>query len=73
MSEQHTYPLGYGPETHWAMQEAWAILDTIKPGVLSHDVRNFLAGQIVGTLIRVTQEQQMQQRAKNEGQRERER
>jgi hypothetical protein len=33
--------------------EAWHVLDILKPGVLSDDVRFFLAGAIAGTLMRV--------------------
>ena len=50
---QHTYPSNYPPGTHWATDEAWAILDTLKPGVISDDVRFFLAGSIAGTLMRI--------------------
>lgn len=52
MTEKHEYPSAYGPGTHWATDEAWKILDTIKPGVISIDVRSFLAGQIAGRLMR---------------------
>jgi hypothetical protein len=54
MAEQeHTYPSDYPPGTHWATDEAWHILDILTPGVLSDDVRAFLAGAIAGTLMRV--------------------
>ena len=49
---QHTYPDRYPPGTHWASDAAWEILDTIKPGVISDDVRAFLAGLIAGRLMR---------------------
>jgi hypothetical protein len=52
MSDEHEYPSDYAPGTHWAIDEAWAILDTIKPGVISADVRAFLAGQIAARLMR---------------------
>ena len=51
--QEHTYPSDYPPGTHWTTDEAWHILDTLKPGVLSDDVRYFLAGAIAGTLMRV--------------------
>lgn len=50
---EHTYPPDYKPGTHWAITEAWRILDQVKPGVLSDDVRMFLAGAIAGTLVRL--------------------
>jgi hypothetical protein len=56
MSEKHTYPSDYPPGTHWAVDEAWAILDMLAPGVLDADHRNFLAGMIAGTLERVRDE-----------------
>lgn len=49
---KHRYPDRYPPGTHWATDAAWEILDTIKPGVISDDVRAFLAGQIAGRLMR---------------------
>ena len=49
---KHTYPDRYPPGSHWATDAAWEILDTIKPGVISDDVRAFLAGLITGRLIR---------------------
>jgi hypothetical protein len=52
MSE-HTYPFAYRPGSHWAITEAWAILDLLHPGVLSENVRALLAGAIAGTLERV--------------------
>ena len=57
MSEPvHTYPSDYPPGTNWATDEAWGILDTLKPGVLTEDVRCFLAGMIAGTLMRVRED-----------------
>lgn len=49
--DEHTYPDKYPPGTHWALDAAWEILDRIKPGVISGDVRAFLAGQIAGRLM----------------------
>ena len=53
---KHTYPSNHNPGTHWATDEAWKILDNLKPGAIPDDIRNFLAGAIAGTLIRVKQE-----------------
>ena len=50
---EYTYPSDYPPGTHWATDEAWHVLDILKPGVLTDDVRCFLAGAIAGTLMRV--------------------
>jgi hypothetical protein len=50
MSEEpkHTYPSNYPPGKHWALDWAWQILDTIKPGVIPDDARAYLAGQMTG-------------------------
>lgn len=50
---EHTYPEGRGPGIHWALDEAWTILDTIRPGVIPDEVRVFLSGMIAGTLMRL--------------------
>jgi hypothetical protein len=51
MSEpKHTYPSRYPPGTHWATDEAWRILDFVKPGIIPEDVRAYLAGAITGLL-----------------------
>jgi hypothetical protein len=50
--EQHQYPSNYPPGTHWAIDAAWEIMDTLKPGVLSLDARSLLAGMIAGNLMR---------------------
>lgn len=49
----HTYPSNYPPGTTWAITEAWGILDLVRPGVIDHETRAFLAGCIAGTLERV--------------------
>lgn len=49
---KHTYPSHHRPGTHWSTDEAWKIMDSLKPGAIPDDVRNYLAGQIAGTLIR---------------------
>lgn len=43
----------------WQLNVAWEIMDSIKPGILTDDVRAFLAGQITGAL--------MKYKAKNDG------
>ena len=53
---KHTYPSRYPPGVHWATDEAWRILDAVKPGLVSDDVRAFLCGMIAGTLQRVAKE-----------------
>jgi hypothetical protein len=52
MTEEHQYPSEYGRGVNPALDEAWDILDTIKPGVIPVDVRAWLAGMITGLLIR---------------------
>ncbi len=49
---RHTYPSKYPPGIHWAVDEAWHILDMIKPGLIPDDVRSFLAGSIAGALVK---------------------
>jgi hypothetical protein len=49
---KHEYPSDYPPGTHWAIDAAWEILDTLEPGRLTLDERSFLAGQIAGRLMR---------------------
>lgn len=56
---KHEYPSKYGPGkpgAHPAVEEAWAILDTVKPGVIPLDVRSWLAGLITGALIRTAKD-----------------
>ena len=50
---EHTYPPDYPPGTTWAITEAWRILDAVRPGVIDHETRAFLAGCIAGTLGRI--------------------
>jgi hypothetical protein len=51
-SEGHPYPSAYGPGTHWAIDEAWGILDGLPVGMLPDDYRFLLAGQIAGVLMK---------------------
>jgi hypothetical protein len=46
------YPPDYKPGTHWALDEAWAIMDQIPVGAISENLRFSLAGQIAGSLLR---------------------
>ena len=48
---RHEYPSDYRPGTHWATDAAWEILDMVKPGVISGDVRAYLAGLITSRLM----------------------
>jgi hypothetical protein len=50
--QQHEYPSNYPPGKHWAIDAAWEILDTLKPGVLSIEARSLLAGMIAGRLTK---------------------
>jgi hypothetical protein len=54
---QHTYPSEYGPDSHWSVAEAWAILDDLPVGQLTDDQRFLAAGRIAGTLLRVASPQ----------------
>lgn len=52
----HSYPDKYAPGSgSWSMDEAWEIVDRIKPGVIPIDIRSFLAGAIAGALSRVAE------------------
>jgi hypothetical protein len=48
----HEYPSMYPPGSHWAITEAWKILDSLKPGVLDINQRSLLAGMITGVLMK---------------------
>jgi hypothetical protein len=49
----YEYPSNYYPGSGGKeLDEAWEILDTIKPGVIPLDVRSYLAGQITGILMK---------------------
>lgn len=47
-----SYPSRYTPGTHWSTDEAWRILDTLKEGAISNEIRCFLAGMIAGALAK---------------------
>jgi hypothetical protein len=53
---EHPYPSNYRPGTHWATDEAWAILDALPVGALPDDLRFLTAGLITGTLIRIARD-----------------
>jgi hypothetical protein len=46
------YPKGYPPGCHWAIDEAWRVLDTVRDGAIPDTIRCFLAGAIAGALIK---------------------
>lgn len=49
----HSYPSRHTPDSgNWAAAEAWAILDTLKPGRIPPDVRCYLAGAIAAVLMK---------------------
>lgn len=52
---EQRYPSAYGPGTHWAIDEAWTILDRLPVGMLPDDQRFLLAGQIAGALMKHAQ------------------
>lgn len=54
--ETHTYPSKYPPGSHWAVTEAWSILDVLPPGTLDQEQRALIAGMIAGTLVRIASE-----------------
>jgi hypothetical protein len=63
---EHTYPTLYPPGCHWALDEAWAILDLVAPGVIPPDVRALLAGAIAGTLVGLTDDPHPRPRRRRE-------
>lgn len=52
MTIKHEYPSDYPPGVHWAIDAAWEILDTLKPGRLTIQERSLIAGMIAGRLMR---------------------
>lgn len=52
----HKYPPNYPPGTHWAIDKGWEVMDQIKPGRISDELRFLLAGQIAGMLMRMAHE-----------------
>jgi hypothetical protein len=49
---KHPYPSHYRPGSHWATDEAWAILDRLPVGMLPDEYRFLLGGMIAGALMR---------------------
>lgn len=49
---EHQYPSEYGRGIDPVLNQAWDILDTIKPGVIPTDVRAWLAAQITSILTK---------------------
>lgn len=47
---EHTYPSDHGRGVDPILDQAWDILDAIKPGVIPVEVRTWLCGQFVGIL-----------------------
>jgi hypothetical protein len=48
----HTYPSSYGRGVDPVLDEAWDLLDAVKPGVIPESIRAFLAGAMVGLVAR---------------------
>lgn len=59
-TQEHTYPSAYGRGQHWALDEAWAILDTLTPGAIPAETRFLLSGMITGTLMRLVRDGHLQ-------------
>jgi len=57
---KHRYPSEYKPGTHWAIDEAWAILDGLPVDMLPDDYRFLVAGQIAGALMRIAETRSQQ-------------
>lgn len=53
----HTYPSKYGRGQYDILDAAWDIVDSIEPGVLTEEQRAWMAGQIVGTILKFQDEQ----------------
>lgn len=54
--EGHQYPDRHARGSFWATDEAWSILDRVKPGVIPGIVRAFLSGLFAGALVRIAKE-----------------
>ena len=52
MTEQHPHPVGYQPGEDPVMDEIWKAFDSINPGVIPRDVREFLVGFWRGHIMR---------------------
>ena len=50
---EHNYPSDHGPGTSPFTDIGWAILDQIKPGVISDEARSYLCGLIAGAIHKV--------------------
>ncbi len=57
---KHNYPENYPPGSHWAVTRAWAILDTLSPGILDPDVRDVLCDLITAALIQTKHDAKME-------------
>lgn len=51
--QEHPYPPSYGRGEHWAIDEAWNILNDLPVGQLEDEQRFLVAGRIAGALMRV--------------------
>ncbi len=47
---EHTYPDRHLPGSHWALDVAWEILDTLPPGRLDPVERAYLCGLMTAAL-----------------------
>jgi hypothetical protein len=55
----HTYTATHLADSGWQFEEAWGILDQLKPDSIPINVRLWLAGMIAGALDRITKERSM--------------
>lgn len=52
----HRYPSLFPIGSHWAIDESWRILDSLKPGAIKDDTRFLLGGMIAGALMKAVAE-----------------
>lgn len=55
-NRKHPYPPKYRPGSHWAIDEAWRILDRLPVGMLPDDWRFLIAGMIAGAVMKARDE-----------------
>lgn len=54
--EVHEYPSRHPKGSRWSTDEAWQMLDMLKPGIIPDDVRAYIAGYMGGALEKLFDE-----------------
>lgn len=53
---EHTYPSQYPRGVHWATDVGWEVLDRLKPGIITEEVRAYLCGSIAAVAMKYAAE-----------------